>query len=97
MANQIRVTPDELRNTANSLRRCALSIENDLADTQKAIDMVIFAWSGDAMNKYFETIHSKMKDTTELATALNALASSLEEAARRIEATESQIAALFRL
>lgn len=96
MANQIRVTPDELRNTANTLRKCARSFQEGLEDTNKAIEKVNLAWSGDAMNKYYEIIQSKANDTNVLADILLSLAAALEEAATSFEQTESQIASLIR-
>lgn len=96
MANQIRMTPDQLRTQAAELRSCADSTEQNMQKMLKVIDSVTQGWSGEAIQENVTRIQNEMRSVSMLQDGVKALAEMLEQAARAVEESESQIASMFR-
>lgn len=96
MANQIRMAPDELHMQADLLRECSERLSDDGIRIQHLLETVLSAWSGEALSACICGIESEMSSIQILRERLYELSNIIENAACSLEATESQIASLFK-
>ncbi len=96
MANQIRVTPDELRSLAYALHSCAKSVNSNVEEVRKVLYRLNDSWSGDAICEHTNQINGDLENMQNLQDQLRDLAAVVEQAASAIEASDSLIASFFR-
>jgi WXG100 family type VII secretion target len=94
-AGHFKVTPDELRTGAGTLRDTAGRIGDELTKAKAEVTRLTGPWEGDAMRNFDEL----MRKWDELARAqaenLDAISKSLEQAATAYAETEESVSRAF--
>ncbi|WP_458458049.1 WXG100 family type VII secretion target [Pseudobutyrivibrio sp.] len=96
MANQIRITPDQMRERANQYRNEADTVNGVIANMDSLLSNLQAEWEGSASESYagrYEELKPGFQKAEEL---IREIASALDSTASIVESTDSDIAAQFR-
>ncbi|MDR3136843.1 MAG: WXG100 family type VII secretion target [Coriobacteriales bacterium] len=99
MANQIRITPEQMRRRATDYRNVKT---NELAALIKRMDNLLATlqqeWEGEAARAYADRWNGTVKPDVKnkMNTLLDEIAASLDKTARILEDTDAQIAGAFK-
>lgn len=94
--SQIRITPSELREGANSITKLAGDILDNLNTLKTIVDGVANNWEGAARSSYvanFEDLHSQFVQS--FPPAVEGLAEQMTAVADTLEQTDAEIAQAF--
>lgn len=96
MANQIRITPDQMRERANQYRAEADNVNGVIGKMDSLLQALQGEWEGSASESYAAR-YLELKPGFQKAEALiREIASALDSTARIVEETDSSIASQFR-
>lgn len=97
MAGQIRITPAELRDGANTLGQQLSEAMGVLGNMKATVDGVCANWEGAAQNSFVETFEQLYKQISEaLPSTVEGIQSMMNGAADGLEEADSQISAALR-
>lgn len=97
MANQIRMTPQELRDGSTTLKNQKEQCLEILSSMKSKVDEVTGNWEGAAQNAFvaqFEELYKNIGET--LPQTVDGIASMLDRSADTIEQADAQIASALR-
>ncbi|NLP13963.1 MAG: WXG100 family type VII secretion target [Clostridium sp.] len=93
----IKITPEELRDAAASIKTKAGEIEQNINEVNEKVQFVVDNWEGAARDSFFEAFESLKGDLlTQLDEILEGIASQLEAAANTIEQADQEVANAFK-
>ena len=95
MANQIRITPDQMRERANQYRNEADTVNGVISSMDNLLSALQSEWEGAASESYavrYEELKPGFQKAEEL---IREIASALDSTANIVETTDSDIAAQF--
>ena len=95
MANQIRITPDQMRERANQYRNEADTVNGVIVSMDNLLSALQSEWEGAASESYavrYEELKPGFQKAEEL---IREIASALDSTANIVETTDSDIAAQF--
>ena len=95
MANQIRITPDQMRERANQYRNEADTVNGVIVSMDNLLSALQSEWEGSASESYavrYEELKPGFQKAEEL---IREIASALDSTASIVETTDSDIAAQF--
>ena len=92
MANQIRITPDQMRQRANEYRAEADTVNGVISKMDSLLSALQGEWEGAASESYAAR-YQELKKAEEL---IREIAAALDSTARIVEETDSSIASQFR-
>ena len=95
MANQIRITPDQMRERANQYRNEADTVNGVIVSMDNLLSALQSEWEGSASESYavrYEELKPGFQKAEEL---IREIASALDSTANIVETTDSDIAAQF--
>ncbi len=93
----IKITPEELRDAATSIKTKAGEIEQNINEVNEKVQFVVDNWEGAARDSFFEAFESLKGDLlTQLDEILEGIASQLEAAANTIEQADQEVANAFK-
>ena len=96
MANQIRITPDQMRERANQYRNEAETVNGVIGKMDSLLQALQGEWEGSASESYAAR-YLELKPGFQKAEALiREIATALDSTARIVEETDSSIASQFR-
>ena len=96
MANQIRITPDQMRQRAGDYRREADTVNDVIAKMDTLLAQLQSEWEGAASESY-AVRYGELKPGFEKAEALiREIAAALDSTAKIVEETDINIASQFR-
>ena len=96
MANQIRITPDQMRERANQYRNEAETVNGVIGKMDSLLQALQGEWEGSASESYAAR-YQELKPGFQKAEALiREIATALDSTARIVEETDSSIASQFR-
>ncbi|MCI5735035.1 MAG: WXG100 family type VII secretion target [Eubacterium sp.] len=96
MANQIRITPDQMRQRANQYRTEADTVNGVIKKMDSLLQQLQSEWEGSASESY-ATRYAELKPGFQKAEELiREIAQSLDSTARIVEETDSDIANQFK-
>ena len=96
MANQIRITPDQMRQRAGDYRREADTVNDVIAKMDTLLAQLQSEWEGAASESY-AVRYGELKPGFEKAEALiREIAAALDSTAKIVEETDTNIASQFR-
>ena len=96
MANQIRITPDQMRQRANDYRREADAVNGVIRKMDSLLQQLQSEWEGSASESYairYDELKPSFMRTEEL---IREIATALDSTARIVEETDSEIANQFK-
>ncbi len=96
MANQIRITPDQMRSRANEYRTEADKVNNVIMRMDSLLKQLQNEWEGAASESYaarYQELKPGFMKTEEL---IREIAAALDSTARIVEETDANIASQFR-
>ena len=96
MANQIRITPDQMRQRANQYRNEAETVNGVIGQMDSLLGQLQAEWEGAASESYsqrYQELKPGFKKAEEL---IREIAQALDSTARIVEETDSSIANQFR-
>ncbi len=96
MANQIRITPDQMRQRANQYRTEADNVNGVISKMDSLLQQLQSEWEGSASESY-ATRYAELKPGFQKAEELiREIAQALDSTARIVEETDTDIANQFR-
>lgn len=96
MANQIRISPEQMRSRANEYRTQAGIVNEVIAKMDNLLNALQTEWEGSASEEY-ATRYKELRDGFVKAEELiNQIATALDSTANIVEETDSSIAQQFR-
>ena len=96
MANQIRITPDQMRERANQYRAEAENVNGVIGKMDNLLSQLQSEWEGSASESYsarYQELRPGFQRAEEL---IREIATSLDATARIVEETDTNIANQFR-
>lgn len=96
MANQIRITPDQMRERANQYRTEADNVNGVIRKMDSLLQMLQDEWEGAASESYalrYEELKPAFQNAEEL---IREIAQALDSTAKIVEDTDASIASQFR-
>lgn len=96
MANQIRITPDQMRERANQYRAEADNVNGVIRKMDSLLQMLQEEWEGAASESYaarYEELKPAFMNAEEL---IREIAQALDSTAKIVEDTDASIASQFR-
>ncbi len=96
MANQIRITPDQMRQRANEYRAQADTVNGVIAKMDSLLGALQGEWEGAASESYAERYQQLKPGFQNAEELIREIATALDATARIVEDTDSSIASQFR-
>ena len=96
MANQIRITPDQMRSRANEYRREADKVNEVISRMDSLLQALQGEWEGAASESYSARYQELKPGFIKAEELIREIASALDSTARIVEETDSSIASQFR-
>ena len=96
MANQIRITPDQMRQRANDYRREADTVNGVIVKMDSLLQQLQGEWEGSASESYaarYQELKPGFMNAEEL---IREIATALDSTAKIVEQTDSEIANQFK-
>lgn len=96
MANQIRITPDTMRQRAGEYTTQAGNIENVITKLDSLLTQLQSEWEGDASRAYAEKFRQLRPGFVKAKDLVDEISSALKKTAQIVEETDSNIANQFK-
>jgi WXG100 family type VII secretion target len=96
MANQIRITPDQMRQRANDYRREADTVNGVIVKMDSLLQQLQSEWEGAASESYAARYQELKPGFMKAEELIREIATALDSTARIVEQTDSEIANQFR-
>ena len=96
MANQIRITPDQMRDRANQYRTEADHVNDVINSMDRLLDQLLAEWEGAASESYSARYQELKPDFVKAEELIREIASALDSTAAIVEQTDADIANQFR-
>ena len=96
MANQIRITPDQMRQRANQYRNEADTVNGVIGQMDSLLGMLQAEWEGSASESYAARYAELKPGFLKAEELIREIAQALDSTAQIVEETDSNIAAQFR-
>lgn len=96
MANQIRITPDQMRTRANEYRTEAGNVNGVIAKMDALLQQLQGEWEGEASRAYAERYTELRPGFQKAEELINEIAAALDSTAAIVEDIDSSIASQFR-
>ena len=96
MANQIRITPDQMRQRANQYRREASTVSDVIRSMDNLLNALQGEWDGEASRAYGERFVQLRPGFVKAQELITEIAAALDATARNVEETDANIASQFR-
>lgn len=91
MANNIRVTPEELNTQGGDLVKYAGDLTEVLANVDKKIQEIIAGWDGFAQDEYYSMYQNMKKDLDKFPELVDALGQATISTAKAYSEVDSQL------
>ena len=92
MANQIRITPDQMRQRANDYRREADTVNGVISKMDGLLQQLQSEWEGSASESYATRYQELKPGFMKAEELIREIAAALDSTARIVEETDSEIA-----
>lgn len=96
MGNQIRMTPDSMRDRANDYRREADTVDNVICNMDNLLFALQNEWEGAASESYAQRYEELKPGFVKAEELIREIASALDSTANIVEQTDADIASQFR-
>jgi len=96
MANQIRITPDQMRQRANDYRREADTVNGVITKMDTLLQQLQGEWEGSASESYAARYQELKPGFMKAEELIREIATALDSTAKIVEQTDSEIANQFR-
>ncbi len=96
MANQIRITPDQMRQRANDYRREADTVNGVIVKMDSLLQQLQGEWEGSASESYAARYQELKPGFMKAEELIREIATALDSTAKIVEQTDSEIANQFR-
>lgn len=96
MANQIRITPDQMRQRANQYRTEAETVNGVIKKMDNLLNLLQGEWEGAASESYAERYKQLKPGFVKAEELIREIATSLEKTAKIIEETDKRVADQYR-
>lgn len=96
MANQIRITPDQMRERANQYRAEADTVNGVIGRMDTLLQQLQSEWEGAASESYAERYLELKPGFLKAEELIREIATALDSTARIVEETDANIASQFR-
>ena len=96
MANQIRITPDQMRERANQYRQEADKVGDVIAQMDSLLSALQGEWEGSASESYAARYAELKPGFMKAQNLIDEIARALDSTAQIVEETDSSIASQFR-
>ena len=96
MANQIRITPDQMRSRANEYRTEAEKVQEVISKMDNLLNALQGEWEGSASESYAARYQELKPGFVKAQQLITEIATSLDSTARIVEETDQNIANQFR-
>jgi len=96
MANQIRITPDQMRERANQYRVEADTVSGVISKMDNLLQQLQSEWEGAASESYSARYQELKPGFMKAEELIREIATALDSTARIVEETDSEIASQFR-
>ena len=96
MANQIRITPDQMRERANQYRAEADTVNSVIAIMDSLLQQIQNEWEGSASESYAARNHDLTPGFMKAEELIREIAAALDSTAKIVEETDTSIANQFR-
>lgn len=96
MSNQIRITPDQMRQRANQYRAEAETVNGVIRTMDSLLQQLQGEWEGQASESYYQRYQELKPGFMKAEELIREIAQSLDSTARIIEETDTSIANQFR-
>lgn len=96
MANQIRITPDQMRQRATQYRTEAGKVDDVIRKMDSLLTALQGEWEGEASRAYGERFQQLRPGFVRAHELINEIAAALDATARNVEETDASIASQFR-
>ena len=96
MANQIRITPDQMRDRANQYRTEADHVNDVISSLDRLLDQLLAEWEGSASESYATRYNELKPEIVKAEELIREIASALDSTAAIVEQTDADIANQFR-
>lgn len=97
MANQIRITPDQMRQSANDYRREADTVNGVIVKMDSLLQQLQGEWEGSASESYAARYQELKPGFMKAEELIREIATALDSTAKIVEQTDSEIANQFRV
>lgn len=97
MANQIRITPDQMRERANEYRREADTVNGVISNMDNLLQALQGEWEGSASESYAVRYQELKPGFMKAEELIREIAAALDSTAKIVEETDSSIASQFRV
>ncbi len=97
MANQIRITPDQMRERANQYRVEADAVNGVISKMDNLLQLLQGEWEGAASESYSARYQELKPGFLKAEELIREIAMALDSTARTIEETDTNIASQFRV
>lgn len=97
MANQIRITPDQMRERANNYRTEADTVNGVIAKMDTLLGQLQSEWEGAASESYASRYLELKPGFLKAEELIREIATALDSTARIVEETDANIASQFRV
>ncbi len=97
MANQIRITPDQMRERANQYRTEADTVNGVIATMDSLLQQLQTEWEGAASESYAARYQELKPGFMKAEELIREIATALDSTARIVEETDTSIANQFRV
>ena len=96
MANQIRITPDQMRQRANDYRREADTVNGVISKMDTLLQQLQGEWEGSASESYAARYQELKPGFMKAEELIREIATALDSTAKIVEQTDSEIANQFK-
>lgn len=96
MANEIMLTPEELRARAGEIRKCRNAHEDIMNRMTNLVSSVCTVWRGDAQDAFVAKYMGMKSTFTNFEASLDKFAVLMEETANKIEQTDNSLSSRIR-
>ena len=96
MANQIRITPDQMRQRANEYRREADNVNGVIVKMDSLLQQLQSEWEGAASESYAVRYQELKPGFMKAEELIREIAAALDSTAKIVEQTDSEIANQFK-
>ncbi|MBQ8975025.1 MAG: WXG100 family type VII secretion target [Oscillospiraceae bacterium] len=96
MANQIRITPDQMRTRAAEYTRQANAVQDVINNMDRLLNQLKSEWEGNASNAYADRFQQLRPSFVNAKNLIDEISAALKATAQTLEETDNSIANQFR-
>lgn len=97
MANQIRITPDQMRERATQYRAEAETVNGVISKMDNLLQLLLGEWEGSASESYAARYQELKPGFMKAEELIREIAAALDSTAKIVEETDADIAAQFKV